>query len=92
MICRQGLLFGAFVASRSTMPIPYSPNRRRPSMRMAGANRINLAVYDAGSGPVLVLLHGFQRMRACYGPSVFADTMSSDHRSKKFTQLREIGF
>ena len=30
-----------------------------PRVRMVKANGINLAVYEAGSGPAIILLHGF---------------------------------
>ena len=30
-----------------------------PPVRMVGTNGINLAVYEAGSGQAIVLLHGF---------------------------------
>jgi pimeloyl-ACP methyl ester carboxylesterase len=40
--------------------LPASAQRTTmPGMRMVKSNNINLAVYEAGSGPVIVLLHGF---------------------------------
>ena len=58
-LSRRELLAG-FGAAAATSAIPASAQpAAMPPVRMVKANGINLAVYEAGSGPAIVLLHGF---------------------------------
>lgn len=58
-LSRRTLLVGSgAVAMTSTLPA-FAQSAAMPPVRMIKANDINLAVYEAGSGPAVVLLHGF---------------------------------
>ena len=55
---RRRLLIGLGAAAASTLA-PAFAQQTMPSVRMIRTNGINMAVYEAGSGPAVVLLHGF---------------------------------
>ncbi|TCQ99158.1 alpha/beta hydrolase [Neorhizobium sp. JUb45] len=62
-LTRRALLAG-FGAVASATAFPAMANQglllsAMPPVRMVAANGINLAVYESGSGPAVVLLHGF---------------------------------
>ena len=58
-LSRRTLLVGSgAVAVTSVMPA-FAQAAVMPPVRMVKANGINLAVHEAGSGPAIVLLHGF---------------------------------
>src|SRR5690606_9958459 len=55
---RRSLLGSGAAAATSLMPV-FAQQATMPPVRMVKTNGINLAVYEAGSGPAVVLLHGF---------------------------------
>jgi soluble epoxide hydrolase/lipid-phosphate phosphatase len=60
---RRALLVGMGVGAGAAALTPFMPlfaqDAGMPPMRIVKTNGINLAVYEAGSGPAIVLLHGF---------------------------------
>jgi soluble epoxide hydrolase/lipid-phosphate phosphatase len=58
-LSRRSLLIGAGAAAVSAAMPAFAVTPAMPPVRMVRTNGINLAVYEAGSGPAIVLLHGF---------------------------------
>lgn len=58
-ISRRRLLIGLGAAAASSLVPVFAQQTTMPPVRMVKTNGINLAVYEAGSGPAVVLLHGF---------------------------------
>jgi pimeloyl-ACP methyl ester carboxylesterase len=56
---RRALLTGLGAAAMTTLRPAVAQQAAMPGFRMVKANNINLAVHEAGSGPAVVLLHGF---------------------------------
>lgn len=56
---RRALLVGSGAAAMTAAVPTFAQQAAMPPVRMVKANGINLAVYEAGSGPAIVLLHGF---------------------------------
>lgn len=56
---RRALLVGSGAATVTSVMPAFAQQAAMPPVRMVKANGINLAVYGAGSGPAIVLLHGF---------------------------------
>ena len=56
---RRALLAGSGAAAIASAMPAFARTAPMPPTRMAKANGINLAVREAGSGPAVVLLHGF---------------------------------
>lgn len=56
---RRRLLVAFGAAAASTLVPAFAQQTTMPPVRMVRTNGINLAVYEAGSGPAVVLLHGF---------------------------------
>jgi soluble epoxide hydrolase / lipid-phosphate phosphatase len=58
-------LLGGSAAMAMTASLPaFAQQAVMPPVRMVKANGIDLAVYEAGAGPAVVLLHGFPSL-AC---------------------------
>ncbi len=58
-LSRRAFIVGSSAAALTiTLPV-LAQATAMPPLRMVKANGINLAVYEAGSGPAVVLLHGF---------------------------------
>jgi soluble epoxide hydrolase / lipid-phosphate phosphatase len=58
-LSRRALLVGLSAAVVTSVIPAIAQQSVMPPVRMVKANGINLAVYEAGSGPAIVLLHGF---------------------------------
>lgn len=58
-ISRRELLLGFGAAAVTSVLPAFAQQAVMPRARMVKTNGINLAVYEAGSGPAIVLLHGF---------------------------------
>lgn len=58
-LSRRTLLVGFGAAVMTSAVRAFAQSAVMPPVRMVRANGINLAVYEAGSGPAIVLLHGF---------------------------------
>jgi len=58
-LSRRALLAGAGGAMLMAAMPSFAQGPGMPPLRMVDTNGIKLAVYEAGSGPALVLLHGF---------------------------------
>ena len=58
-LSRRILLLGSGAAAMTAAAPAFALSPAMPPVRMIKANGINLAVYEAGSGPAIVLLHGF---------------------------------
>lgn len=58
-LSRRTLLAGSGVAAMTSAMPAFAQAAAMPPVRMVRANGINLAVHEAGSGPAVVLLHGF---------------------------------
>lgn len=58
-LSRRALLVGLGAAAVTSVMPAFAQRAVMPRVRMVKANGINLAVYEAGSGPAIVLLHGF---------------------------------
>ena len=58
-ISRRTLLAGLGAAAVTSVLPAWAQAATMPRRRMVKSNGINLAVYEAGSGPAIVLLHGF---------------------------------
>lgn len=56
---RRTLLVGSGAAAMTSAVPVFAQAPDMPPVRMVRANGINLAVYEAGSGPAVILLHGF---------------------------------
>ena len=56
---RRLLLLGSGAAAVTSAMPAFARPAAMPPVRMVKANGIHLAVYEAGSGPAVVLLHGF---------------------------------
>ena len=56
---RRTLLVGSSAAAMTSAMPALAQSVAMPPVRMVRANGIDLAVYEAGSGPAVVLLHGF---------------------------------
>ncbi|WP_199726518.1 alpha/beta fold hydrolase [Teichococcus wenyumeiae] len=55
----RALLVGSVAAAVTSVLPASAQGAAMPGMRMVKTNNINLAVHEAGSGPAVVLLHGF---------------------------------
>lgn len=58
-LSRRALLVGSGAAVVTSVMPAFAQQAVMPRVRLVKANGINLAVYEAGSGPAIVLLHGF---------------------------------
>lgn len=58
-ISRRTVLAGLGAAALTSVIPALARQSMMPPVRMVKSNGINLAVYEAGSGPAVVLLHGF---------------------------------
>jgi pimeloyl-ACP methyl ester carboxylesterase len=58
-LSRRALLIGAGVVSAASVLPAFAQAAVMPPVRMIQTNGIQMAVYEAGSGPAVVLLHGF---------------------------------
>lgn len=58
-LSRRRILAGLGAAALGAAKTSLAQPAVMPPVRMVKANGINLAVYEAGSGPAIVLLHGF---------------------------------
>ena len=58
-LSRRSLLVGSGAAAMTAAMPAFAQAPAMPPVRMVKTNGINLAVHDAGSGPAVVLLHGF---------------------------------
>ncbi|WP_052365298.1 alpha/beta fold hydrolase [Halotalea alkalilenta] len=58
-LSRRALLAGFGAAAMITAMPAFALQATMPPVRMVRTNGIDLAVYEAGSGPAIVLLHGF---------------------------------
>ena len=58
-LSRRALLVGSGATVVTSAVPAFAQAAAMPPVRMIKANGINLAVYEAGSGPAVVLLHGF---------------------------------
>ena len=58
-LSRRTLLVGSGAAAVTSVMPAFAQQAGMPTVRMVEANGVNLAVYEAGSGPAIVLLHGF---------------------------------
>lgn len=58
-LSRRALLVGFSAAAVTSIMPACAQQAVMPPVRTVKANGINLAVYEAGSGPAIVLLHGF---------------------------------
>jgi pimeloyl-ACP methyl ester carboxylesterase len=51
-------------------PVPYALNRYGIRAKRIPTNGIELNVFEAGSGPLVLLLHGFPECWAAWGPQI----------------------
>lgn len=58
-LSRRAFIAGLGAAATTAAMPAFSQTSIMPPMRIVRANGINLAVYEAGAGPAVVLLHGF---------------------------------
>lgn len=58
-LSRRALLVGSGVAAVISVMPAFAQQAVMPPVRMVKANGINLTVHEVGSGPAIVLLHGF---------------------------------
>lgn len=58
-LSRRTLLVGSGAAAMTSAVPAFAQSLSMPPVRMVKANGINLAVYEAGFGLAVVLLHGF---------------------------------
>ena len=58
-LSRRSMLVGSGAAAVTAAMPALAQNTVMPPVRMVKANGIDLAVYEAGSGPAVVLVHGF---------------------------------
>ena len=52
------------------IPVPYALNRYRIRAKRIPTNGVELNVFEAGSGPLVLLLHGFPECWAAWGPQI----------------------
>ena len=58
-LSRRTLLLGSAATAMTSAAPAFAQSPAMPPVRMVKANGINLAMHEAGSGPAVILLHGF---------------------------------